>query len=149
MRAPRFNLKNSKKRADLFEHQTNPLEFFLEYLLTNFISLQVLNLTPIFMSLMLDDPFLLSFTLFSSPSMLVIIGKNIMIGSVYVTLCREIAQRRWGSLIANILFIRAYKLWVGVKLLEERSSFSPCFLRGGTVYDFYLSAFYYLLLTSF
>lgn len=98
---------------------------------------------------MLDDLFVLSISLYCSPCIVVNVEKNVMIALIDVALYREIARKRWELLIVNILFTRAYKLWVGVKLLEERSSFSPCFLRGGTVYDFCLSAFYYLLLISF
>lgn len=108
---------------------------------------------------MLDDLFVLSISLSCLPCILVNVEKNVMIALRYVALYREIARRRWELLIVNILFTRAYKLWVGMDPLEERSSCSPFSLkekkkkRTGITVIFLLGvfcphAYYFLLLIS-
>jgi len=78
---------------------------------------------------MLDDLFILSISLYCSLCIVVNVEKNVMIALIDVALYREIARRRWELLIVNILFTRAYKLWVGMDPLEERSSCSPFSLK--------------------
>lgn len=138
--------------------QGNLLILFLRIIINHCLPHYKYRTKPLFScTLMLDDLFILSISLYCSPCIVVNVEKNVMIALIDVALYREIARRRWELLIVNILFTRAYKLWVGMDPLEERSSCSPFSLkkkkRKGITVIFLLGvfcphAYYFLLLIS-